>query len=440
MESAVLLNTYNTESPGGGDSPHTSQMSPMVTTPTPSHVVPVEATSTSTTVAQGGDGHRRNLITCISPKASPSIASSTRTRRVEAGTLHRYRPTTFGIIFETEPYWLLALHSLFVQSVVCFNRNSLHSPMNRSSLLSGFETSTHLLTTLTKFQDRFSLYNRTLQKLGLQHLIFTSDPEFLHDVDLILVSGSVSFYNALIDMVKSKHVIFINDTHYSKRTLPPSSVPIRRIRHTDVGGPTSYVALCAAMNMKLHPNSYNLQRVINHFLDYSIPPSRRTSTFPHPLSEHQRLPVPALLSPIEFTTSFSCIGKGIRVLTASELGLMFGLPSHTLSTLTLSSVPIPPVQILDAILRPDLTNLTTLPSSAHTMLEIPIVHPPRFTYFPQFNKFLSNSWASITADEAADKAAKADDASPVFRHWYDRITGLFPLAEPLIKPLQLENF
>ena len=73
------------------------------------------------------------------------------------------------------------------------------------------------------------------------------------------------------------------------------------------------------------------------------------------------------------------------------------------------------------------------------MLEIPIVHPPRFTYFPQFNKFLSNSWASITADEAADKAdkaAKSDDAAPVFRHWYDRITGLFPLAEPLIRPLQ----
>ena len=346
MESGVLLNTYNTKSSGGGDSPHPPHMSSVMTTATPSYVVPVEATSTSTTVAQGGDGHIRNQITCMVPKASPSTSSSTRTQRVEAGTLHRYRPTTFGIVFETEPYWLLALHPPFVKSVVCFNRNSLHSPMNRTPLLSGFETSTDLWTTLTKFQDRFSLYNRTLQKLGLQHLVFTSDPEYLHDVDFILVSGSVSFYNELIDMVKSKQVIFIDDTHYSKRTLPPSSVPMRRIRHTDVGGPTSYVALCAAMNIKLHPNSSNLQQVIKHFLDYSIPPSCRTSTFPHSLSEHQRLPVPALLSPIEFTTSFSCTGKGIRMLTASELGLMFGLPSHTLSTLTLSSVPIPPVQIL----------------------------------------------------------------------------------------------
>ena len=41
-------------------------------------------------------------------------------RRQEHGVLHRFEKRTFGLIFDTEPFWILGLHSNMVESVISF--------------------------------------------------------------------------------------------------------------------------------------------------------------------------------------------------------------------------------------------------------------------------------------------------------------------------------
>ena len=354
---------------------------------------------------------------------------------VETGIIHRYAPTTFAVISERDPIWILALHSSFVKSLVLYAAAPARSDGKLSSLLRGFQSASEFGLSLNDTNPRHSLFNNALRQLGLHRLKFSTSLEPLKSVDIILVSGSIVLYNDLVDILSSNKVIFIHDSHYTKRALPPSSLPIRRLLHTSTGGATSYVGVCGYHNLPVVPHTTLLQRRIKHFLDYSIPPNRHCPRVPS-LSEQQRLPIPALNSTIAFITSFSATGKGFRPLTSTELGAIFGLSSTLSSYTTRETFPFTPVQLLDALLRPSLHHISHPAATTSQMLSIHTVHQLQFTYFPSIHKYLSNSWAAIHENEVTDKAAKADDAAPVFRHWYDRITGFFSNAETLITPLQ----
>lgn len=101
--------------------------------------------------------------------------------------------------------------------------------------------------------------------------------------------------------------------------------------------------------------------------------------------------------PVEFTTSFSCTEKGTCRLTLAELAAAFGLPSYLSGSAQREAFPFPHVQLLDALLRPSLHHLITPVSTSPAMLCVPTTHPPKYTYFPQLRKYLSNFWASIHA-------------------------------------------
>lgn len=68
------------------------------------------------------------------------------------------------------------------------------------------------------------------------------------------------------------------------------------------------------------------------------------------------------------------------------------------------------------------------------MLKVPLQNLPTHTWLASLNKFIYNDWAQV--DYTAEKSAKSNDAAPVFKHWYSRITEVLPKAAHLIQPLQ----
>ena len=115
---------------------------------------------------------------------------------VESGLLPRYAPTHFAIIFERDPIWILGLHSSFVASV-CFYSASEHQ---NHHLLRESRNASDLQKQLAKSPAFTSLFTNALRQLGLHHIKYMEFQQGVDVADLILISGSVTFYNHLIDI------------------------------------------------------------------------------------------------------------------------------------------------------------------------------------------------------------------------------------------------
>lgn len=251
---------------------------------------------------------------------------------------------------------------------------------------------------------------------------------------IVLVSGSCKHFPKTLDRYSNFRIIFLFDGHYGKRKLPVSNLPLHRLRHVDVGGATTFTSLIGFHNISISPSTTPLRRSIKHFLDYSLRPASHTvdshqSTF---TPEHL-LPVHCLSLPINYSTHFSSTGVGVRSLTPPELGLIFGLSSSMSYGLPLQTFPFPPVQILEACLTP-LLQVRPPSISSSNRLQIPTQPKPSLTYIPSLNRYIPLTWTQV--DYSVDKAAKNDDTEPVFRHWNDRVTLMFPNIQPALSPLR----
>ena len=279
---------------------------------------------------------------------------------------------------------------------------------------------------LLQFTSRLQLFNKAFRRLGVDKLSFSPTLGPLCSESTLLVSGSCPFYSRIMNnhLVTNKRSAYICDTPYTKASLPACSHPLQRIKHWQVGGATSFVALVGHSDPSLRPHKSKLQRTLKHFIDYSLRPTalNRFSTSPTYSCESKRLPIPLVHEYVGHATHFCASGYGIRKLIFSELGSLFGLDVDLIGSTTITSYPLPPVQILDSVLHPFLTPVPRDPPS--TMLTLPPVIPPTGTYLPILRKTLPLSWSQV--DYLADKAAKDDDAEPVFRHWEDRIRLVLP--------------
>lgn len=215
---------------------------------------------------------------------------------------------------------------------------------------------------------------------------------------------------------------------------------MERLRHQTVGGATNFSACIGYLNVNVTPIDCTLRRSIKHFLDFSVRPFVFNSisapltsylTPAHILHLHQ------LHTPIVYPTYMTSTGEGYRRLTIPELATVFGLESSLSSYTTIDTYPFVPTQLMDSILHPVLTVTQSLPIKS-TKLSIPTIPLTRFTHVPNLPTHVSSilpvTWSEV--DYKVQKAAKNDNAEPVFRHWNERITLLLPHATPLLDPLR----
>ena len=301
------------------------------------------------------------------------------------------------LVFEIEPYWLFALHPNFVLSLLIDN--------------GGIDNFSEFHQYLS-ISPRLDLYNNLISRVGRNKFLFTFCTSKLDPTTIVLVSGSPAFYHSVTIRYPSLTTIYLFDNHHPKNRLPPSALPLRRLRHSQVGGPTSFVGIVGYHNASVIPASTFLRRTITHFLDHSIRPDVcRPNGRPHH-TPNQLLNTNLLSRPVMYPTSFHASKMGSRSLTPSELGLMFGLGELLSSTASLKAFPFPPIQIMDALLAPLLNELLDTSPSV-SILQIATPQTPTHTYIPGVG-LLPVSWSYV--DYSVDKAAKHADTEPVFRH------------------------
>ena len=344
------------------------------------------------------------------------LSASTVAKTVESGIIPTFRSASFVLCFESEPFWLFALHSTFIDKVYVTNAIKSFSELHKY---------------LSLYEHRRNLYNATISRLGFNKFVFSFSPESIPDQAIILISGSPSFFADNITPYSRHRVAFISDEHFSKRKIPHIRLPLRRLSHAECGGATAYISLMGYHNVSATPHTSSVRRSIKHFLDFSIRPNIVDSSHPVTYAPVHRLCVRNITRPVVYSTGFISSGVGQRSLTSNEVGLMFGLSDLQAKSTVLSSFPFPPVQCLTAILEPllELDNPAVPPPRFH----IPDAPMPTHTYFQSLNKHLPLSWSHVIYK--VDVSAKSDDAEPVFRHWNERITLLFPQAQSLLSPL-----
>ena len=260
-------------------------------------------------------------------------------RSQEHGILHRFKARQFGLIFDSEPFWVLGLHPQMVESVCILNNAANLNELTRF---------------INTFPTRAKLYDKAFTRIGLSKIKFCSDWTTLPQECLILLSGSPVFYNSTCaSSFFDNVVVYIANDHYTKRRLP-GPLPLQRIHHHSVGGASTFIAIGGYHNTTARPMTSQLRRAIRHFLDYSLPPAPYDPALPpaFALSSNSQLPVHDVQIPVHYPSSFSRTGFGIRPLQSCELGNLFGLDSLMHNYVTPASFPFPPIQILHAMLRP----------------------------------------------------------------------------------------
>jgi len=352
-----------------------------------------------------------------------------RKRKVEEGLLYMPTPMTFDIFFESLPLWILNLEPSYVKAINFAQFDS------ESTLFS------HLLSL-----DGGAFYVDTVQKVN-STLMYK---QTLNPTSLILISGSLTFFSAVLKHLdKDFKFLFIHDAHVRFRHLPHmASHTFHRLRHVSFGGATKFETLWAcSSNLSFLPHTTKLRRSIYSFIDFSIRPksfSIRCHDGSSVLS-HLGLLQPQFLSQmIQMPSDFSSSGFGVRQLTISELGAIFGLPHRLHSCLTMDALPFVPVQMLDGLLRPLLRSLNpsgqvTTRSSKRLKVPAPVSDSAPIL-LPRLNRILPRTW--IQPRLVAQKAAKDDDAEVDYSLWDNRVLSLWNNSRALIdylRPLLLRR-
>jgi len=338
---------------------------------------------------------------------------------VQHGVINQFPPISISILFESIPWWLCALDAERL--------TKLNFPQYQS--YNALSSSLHLKDQGAPILRILNLFNKSL-------LTFQSIDKH---VDLVLVCGSLSFFNQLWNGNEyPSSWIFCTEVHKKLRFLPDFPFQLHRAVHHHYGGPTKYEMLWSSSGGFELPRS-ELLRTIGDFLDYSIRPQRCSQS---PLSKHfpisALLPVQGLFSKICFPTHFSSTGFGVRELTAIELGHVFGIPSKYVTFFDLTHFPFPPIQILDGLFDSwSQSSLQSVRKIQRVEFCVPTPSPvadsvPVFLH--DIKKVLPTAW-SFSAS-SADKAAKADDAKVNVAMWDNRITMIWPHAHLLVAALR----
>lgn len=206
----------------------------------------------------------RDVESSITPPSHTSTTASTDSssalnsghRVVETGVIFPFIKHSFVCCFQSEPFWLLALDPSFTSRIYVDNSISSFTDFH-------FYLSTY---------NRLNLFNKMVSRLGRSKFIFDFRLDSLARDTIVLISGSPEFFQLTVHRYSNFHTLFIGDSHFGGRRLPQASLPLRRIHHTDVGGPTSFIAIVGSVP-EVKPTQSQLQRRIKHFFDFSIRPS-----------------------------------------------------------------------------------------------------------------------------------------------------------------------
>jgi len=348
------------------------------------------------------------------------FSPSRKRKIVQHGVIHSFPPIVVTLLFQRIPWWLCALDRERVLSIQ-FPQFASYSDL--ISALELLEQGRPFISILSSFDSAIFHFQSTRSE---------------HE-DLVLVCGSLAFFNTLWGgSTYPRTWIFCTDVHQKWRFLPDFPFQLHRIHHFHHGGPTKFEMLWASSET-LSFSTTKLSRTIGDFLDYSIRPKSCSQS---PLSKHFKissvLPVRGLFSPILYPTHFSSSGYGVRPLSASELGHVFGMPSIYLQFFRLEDFPILPTQILDSLIAA-WSDLLLRPSHKVRKIDFCVPTPLPVSdsapvYLDNIQKVLPSTW-SLSAP-SADKAAKADDAQVARAMWDNRILTIWPSASRLIVALR----
>jgi len=353
----------------------------------------------------------------------PSTPVQVQKRKIScSGSIPVRKPIDFVLLFDTVPWWLLAIDLPSVKSIVLFDfldYNTLETIVSRHPLGPTF------LRVLERFQHK---------------LRFSTAFSASHDT-LVLLSGSIRFLatHRIFEEYSIRNWLFVCSDIKKYRTIPVSGYEFFRISHKHHGGPTDIETLYSSSSPSFRCDRSPLRRAVGDFIDFSIRPSPVTSkTSPSKFIFHTSiLPFRAITAPIRIPTTFTATGFGLRILNTTELCHIFGLPSTLHALFELHHFPFVPIQILNGLLTNFLdknklfspTSLGRPSSSKRLCVPKPI---PDFlpAYLPSLNRSLPPVWSRV--DAVTQKAAKADNASVPLHMWDFRITPLFPSFTPSV--------
>jgi hypothetical protein len=349
------------------------------------------------------------------------------TRQVEVEIITKIKPIRALLLAEHLPTWLLSLDNQNVETVTLGGVDSLDDLERKA------ETNDWDMT----------LYRQAFSHLGKRRIQFNREPD-PSTFDLVLVSGSPTYLSTFSHKVAGAPALFLQDTFTKLRVRRQRLIDESAkkcainmswtiLRHSTFGGPTSARALFGKMNIDMTPVTTTLRRSISHFLDYSIQPhSSSSKDIPTCYSGDDLLNMDQVQKPVRYQTHFSCTGWGKRPLSFDELGVALGLSLRLRGTqLPPTALPHIPIQIMDGVLQGAFNAIRKqVPTDKVTLgkQSAPKAKHQTRTWLPALGEFLSHDW--INPDLVTDKAAKSDDAEVPTSLWDQRITLIYPGAEP----------
>ena len=355
----------------------------------------------------------------------PTTLPQVRKRKVSySGTIKRRQSISFILLFDSVPWWLLALDSDYVESIAFFD--FLDYP-TLESIISTRPSGTTFLSILEMFKDKLEFGPSVI-------------PSSKH---IVLLSGSIHFLTShrIFDEYSIDNWLFISTEMRKFRTIPVLGHQLHRVSHKHHGGATDAELLFSSSIPTFVCDRTPLRRSIGDFIDFSIrpkPSSSKPSTYV--VQASSLMPSRFLETPILISTSFTATGFGLRVLNNSELSHLFGLPTNLHSFFRVQDFPIIPVQILDAVLSGFLDSNPRFgmqPTFLNTPAKKLCLPKPILDFTPEFlpelNRSLPPLWSRVEA--VTDKAAKADDALVPLHMWDNRVVPLFSSFTPRVLAL-----
>lgn len=256
----------------------------------------------------------------------------------------------------------------------------------------------------------------------------------------MLISGRIfEFILPLLEQFQTHKLCGVCDTHYSGRlrkgrpTANDSTISRRievldtlawhRVKHSNSGGSTEFVALVVHNQSIVMPPISRIQRGITHVFIPSIRPGPPPKVLPIDrvgrfYDMEDRL-IPSMYHlPVYCHSQFHSTGRGFRVLTIDELANAHGFPRPLIRpNFPRDLLSLPPCQLLHANLKllwslAPVPELSETPRSQNRLKEL-------FTYIPSLKKFLCHSWVEESLVTA--KASKVDNAVAPCGLWDARL-------------------
>ena len=168
-------------------------------------------------------------------------------RFFETGSIQRFCSHDFVLCFESEPFWIMSLNPIFTKSVFIDNAISTFSEFH---------------TYLSQFR-RLTLYTIFDSRLGRSKFQFNFQSDSVSSDSILLISGTPDFFQLCVTRYPSLRAKFLFDHHFPRHK---SSISIRRLKHSQVGAPTSYISVIGYHNVTLSPNTTSISGTIKLFL------------------------------------------------------------------------------------------------------------------------------------------------------------------------------